>query len=495
MGSCEREVIVIGGGISGLTAAWRLKMAGVDVCVLESTEVVGGAMRTERREGFLLENGPFNVIVRDPAFEHLLDEFGDEVEVIVADRAVGRARYVLHRRRLCKVPTTPIELLRTSLLTLGGKVRLIRGLAVSRRGIGVDASIHDAATRRFGRQVADGLVSAMCVGIFSGDSRELSLRGCFPTVADVDERTRSPLACALSKRLPSKPRKGKRLRRHRRGLVSFREGLGALPGALARRLGSKILTNCAAEAIRMAGRGYEVQCTLHHGEQINVRSRHLVLAVPKVVASALLCPVAPEIDETLKTISATSLVVLNLGFDRSDINHPLDGYGFLVPRTESSCPLLGVLWADSVFPHHAPPDRRLLRVFMGGSSRPDMLSKSDTELVEIALTELSDLLHLSGDPVLIHVCRWPDAVPQYTIGHVRRVAQIRHDLRQRRRLHLIGNYLEGVSINECVRSAAHAAEQIAQDLGATSIRKCIENEQSHSEAAVARLPAASSPGA
>ena len=491
MRSREHDVIVIGGGISGLTAAWRLDRAGVDVCVLEASSVVGGAMRSERREGFLLEKGPFNVIVRGAAFEQLLDELGDELEVVAADRAAGRARYVLHGRRLCKVPSNPGQLLTTPLLTPGGKVRLIRGLIASRRGIGADDSIHEAATRRFGRQVADRLVSAMCVGIFAGDSRQLSLAGCFPNVAEIDTRTRSPLVLALSTRRSTK-RKEKGPRRGR-GLVSFREGLGALPRALAERLGPSVLTNCAAQAIRVVSGGYEVQCTVHDGEPLEVRCRNLVLALPQAAACALLGRVAPEIVKTITAIPASSVAVLNLGFAQSDVGHPLHGYGFLVPHTEPTFPLLGVLWADSVFPHLRPPDRRLLRVFVGGPRRPELLARGDAELVEIVMAALAPLLRLSGDPVLIDVVRWPDALPQYTIGHGQRLARVRQLLGQYPRLELIGNYLEGISISDCVRTATRAAQRITRDLGANERPHGGEATENDHEAAVERLVADSSP--
>lgn len=456
--SAYHDVVVIGAGISGLTAAWQLLKRGVDVCLIEASNEVGGVMRTESRDGFLLEKGPFNVIVREPAFQELLEELRDELIVVEADRSAARARYVLHDDRLRKVPSNPITLASTALLTLGGKARLIRGILYSRTSTDRDGSIDEAASRRFGPEVARRLVSALCVGIFAGESRDLSLGACFPHVAEVDNQTRSLLGFALAQRFRRK-RQGSSPRRWR-GLVSFRQGLGQLPKTLAHQLGKRILLNCQANSIRKDDQQFAIRCS--SATNTTLRTSHIILALPKRVTAALFDHITPQITEDLNAIPTASLVVLNLGFDRAHVGHPLQGYGFLVPTTSSAFPLLGVLWTDSVFPHHAPPDRRLLRVFMGGSRRPDMLNKTDTELVEIAVGALRNHLQLTGDPTLIDVCRWPDAIPQCGPGHVQRVAQIHRELEQHRGLHIIGNYLDGISINDCIGNASRVAEEVTQ---------------------------------
>ena len=490
MTATSRDVIVIGAGISGLTAAWRLKQAGIDVCVLESDNDVGGAMRTERRDGFLLEKGPFNVIVRDEAFERLLKDLGNEIEVIEASRSAARARYVLHDDRLCKVPSNPLDLVTTPLLTLGGKARLLRGLVASRRPRADDDSIDNAARRRFGPQVADRLVSALCVGIFAAESRELSLSACLPSAAEIDTQSRSPLSFMIARRF--RQRRNDKTPRRWRGLVSFREGLGELPKILAAQLSQALCTSCRALSIRKIGRQYEINCSINGGTGPTFRTGQLVLAVPMSATATLLGCLAPEISQHITTIPSSGLVVLNLGFERRHVGHPLDGYGFLVPATSSSFPLLGVLWADSVFKRHAPPNRRLLRVFMGGSRRPDMLTKHDGELVDIACIALRDLLRLTSEPNLIDVCRWPDSIPQYRPAHVQRVAQINQQLQHYPGLHLIGNYLEGISINDCVRTASRAASDIARHIGATKNSHQLAETNDHSAATRQTIAATSS---
>ena len=473
MNTNQREVIVVGGGISGLTTAWHLKRTGVDVCLLEAEPDVGGCIRTQRRGGFLLEKGPFNVIVRDPAFEDLLNDVAGEVEVIGASRA-ARRRYIYHRGRLHTVPTNPVALATKGLLSIGGRCRLLAGLLASSRLRDAGETIEQAAIRRFGRQVSDILVSAAISGILAGDIRKLSLRACFPSVARVDASTRSPIGFGLAAglRLLLGKRKGKRRRRWR-GLGSIDGGRGALTDALGRRLGSDLLSNHRVNGIRRVRGGYEVECGDREGSTRRVCCHQLVIASSISEVGRLLQPLLPRVTPIARAIESASLVVLNLGYRRADIGHPLDGFGFLVPHSETDFPLMGVLWADSIFSHHAPPQHRLIRVFIGGARDPDAVRRSDTDLLEAATSALRDLLQLSAAPVLVDICRHPAAIPQYHAGHCEKIERLRAAVATQPGLHLVGNYLKGVSLNDCIRLAAGVAGEVAaarRDLGTAGAR-------------------------
>ena len=449
------NVIVIGGGISGLTSAWRLRQSGWDVRLLESRSELGGVMRSQRRDGFLLESGPFNVIVRDPAFAHLLEEL-PELEPVQAATGLARARYLLHRGRLWKVPSSPGHWLRSGLLSGPGKCRLFAGLLCSRRGrVRAGETVDQAACRRLGAEAAGRLVSALCRGIFAADSDRLGWPACFPRLAQIDRITSSPLgwmfrALVLPRRGPMRPPSG---------LINFRGGMGALPDALGQRLGTSILTGCQATSISAAGGGYRVVYRDRSGQACSLEARQLLLAVPHTVAASLVGGLDACLAGMLRQITASSLVVINLGFARGAVSHPLAGYGFLVPKGEPFS-LLGVLWASSVFAHHAPPDHCLLRAFMGGLSAGAIMSRPDTELVQMTLDALRPLLGLTADPILTDVCRWPEAIPLYSPGHAERIAALRRALGRVPGLHLAGSYLDGVAVNDCVAGAARTAIQI-----------------------------------
>lgn len=454
------DVVVLGGGISGLTAAWHLHRAGVDVALVESDRQVGGYTRTEQRDGFLLEKGPFNVIVRDPSFEALLEGLGDKVRVVTAGRD-ARVRYIYRRGKLHPVPSNPVALATTPLLSPGGRLRLVSGLLLSARPRHAEETIAQAATRRIGPQAAEHIVSAAISGIFAGDIRKLSLAACFPGVWKVDCAARSLLAHGLT--APLRRRRGGQPthRRRWRGLVSLEGGLGSLTRAIGESLGDRLLTGCRVESLELADGGYDVRCR-REGASVTLHTHRVVCALSARQAAEQLSPLRPQLADLLRSIPSSSLAVLNLAFRRTDVGHSLKGFGFLVPHSEPDFPLMGVLFADSVFPHHAPPDTRLLRVFIGGAHRPSALEASDEELVRTSLDVVRPLLDLRGEPILTDLSRYLHAIPQYHLGHQEKVKLVLDGAAGLPGFHLVGNYLEGVSLNDCVRLATRVATELIQ---------------------------------
>lgn len=451
------DVVVVGGGISGLTAAWHLHQSGVDVRLLEAQDSVGGCMRTESRDGFLLEKGPFNVIVRHPTFEDLLVQFADEIDIVSASKA-ARKRFVYRAGQLLAVPSNPISLLTTGLLSFPARLRLLSGLLCSPRASADEETIEQAAARRFGPQVAERMVSAVIAGIFAGDSSRLSLAACFPGVGRIDSKARSLLGFGLSSALGKKKGPPRRWR----GMVSISGGLGALTEAMGRGMGSRVSTGSRVVGIERDTDGYTVRFRRGDQAESSIRCRRLALASPAGATGRLLEPLLPDAARTLASIESASLVVLNLGFRAADIAHPLQGFGFLVPAIERAFPLMGALFADSIFPHHAPAGHRLLRVFVGGAHNPEAVQRTDDELLTTALDALRGLLGVSGDPVLVDVCRYPSAIPQYHVGHREKISRLRGEVASLPGLFLLGNYLDGVSLNDCVRLGAEVAGQIEE---------------------------------
>jgi len=460
----HRQVVVVGGGISGLVTAWRLKNAGVDVMLLEAQPTVGGCMQSEKRDGFILEKGPFNVLVCDDAFHDLLADCSADVAPVRASDDAG-ARYVLKGGRLLKVPMGLGALLRTPLLSGRAKIRLLRGMILSARAEKDEPTIAEAAQRRLGAEVADTFISSIVAGIFGGDSRRLSLKACFPKAWRFDQQRRSPLAYEIGVlRAKKKQARERPDRQAHKGLISFRGGLQSLADWLADQLGADLIASCRVESITPVADGYTLTCSGNDRPR-DICCRHLVLATPKDVTAGLLRPMEPVASQTLDAIESASLVVLNLGYRREDVGHPMSGYGFLVPAGEREVPVMGVLWADSAFPHHGPDDRRLIRVFMGGARDPQAATRTDEELLGIAAGALNGLLDITGEPVLVDICRWPASIPQYHLGHTQRIERLLEAIRPLGNLHLVGNYLRGVSINDCVREGTHMAEMIISRLG------------------------------
>jgi len=466
----HRPVIVIGAGVSGLAAALRMKRGGLDVLLLESGERVGGCMQTESKDGYLLEQGPFNVIVRDPAFNELIHSMRDRAPMVTPDDP-KQPRYVYRNGRIIEVPSNPIALLTSPILTRSSRLRLIRGMFRSRPGSGADLSIHDAAVRRFGEEAADTLISALVAGIYAGDSAQLSLKSVFPTAFEIDREARSPIMAGMRKMKEAKRRAEETGGPKKpRGLITFEGGLGAFCDAIGDELGDQLRLRTAVDSIERDDNGVYTLCVANeHGESSEITCDELVLATPKVAAGALLARMAPDIASIIDSIEAESLVILNIAFDAKDIERDFRGYGFLVPRNEPEFPLLGTLFASAVFPMMAPEGKRLLRVFFGGSRDRRAIDRSDEELTTIAIDTLRDQLGVTGEPELVNICRYRDAIPQMRIGHSKKVESIARELAGFDGLHLIGNYLTGVAINDCVRTATDAADAIIERRGNTGV--------------------------
>ena len=451
---------MIGGGISGLTAAFHLLKAKMDVTLIESAPAVGGYMQTEHREGFLLEKGPFNVIVRDPAFQELLESLSEYLTVVKADR-IAHKRYLYRHNRIMAVPTNPVSMALTPLLSISGKARTLSGLAFS-RGPSGECTLNDFAGRRLGQEFSDTVFSAIIAGILAGDIDKLSLNACFPTIAACDREMRSPILYGSRKAFSGRKSKNNKPRRRWRGLVSIDKGLGAISDSIAGMLGENLITGCTANAITHNGSTYEISCDIQ-GEKRVFSGNRLLLATPASVTASLLSSLAPVASETLSEIESASLTVINLAYRKSEVAHPLDGFGFLVPRNEPDYALMGILWADSAFPHHAPEGYRLLRVFIGGVRTPDVIERSDDELLKIATDSVRETLGVAGEPFLAEVCPHPQAIPQYHLGHLERIKTVKDAAASLPGLYLAGNYLEGVSVNDCIRLAKKVALEIIEE--------------------------------
>ena len=457
-------VVVIGAGISGLVVAWRLQRAGTRVVLLEASDGVGGAMRSKRLDGCLLEQGPFNVMVRDASFRELLTTLEAESSLTVAKAdAKATKRYLYRRGGIHAVPTNPLGMFTTPLLSKGAVIRALRGLLISARGAAPDCTLEEFATRRFGREVADTMLSAVVSGILAGDISKLSAYDAFPALREFDQHSISPLGRTL-RRMPSILRKGRDPEQKRwKGLVSFGDGLGGLAEVLAQPLGADCRTNTLVQRITTDGRTWRIEFSqgVDSPPAGVIETPQLILATPAKAAADLLEPHAPQAVEELRSLESASLTVLNLIYRRSDVGHPLDGFGFLVPRNEPDYPLMGVLFADSAFPHHAPHDKRVLRAFLGGPRTPDVIELSQEELLRRTLPALRKTLDVCDEPQTVDMCRYPDAIPQYYIGHAQRVQRIQNSVAELNGLTLVGNYLGGVSINDCVKTATAAADELA----------------------------------
>ncbi len=455
MEGTHRDVIVVGAGVSGLTFAQDLHRRGADVLLLDKADRAGGCAQTVHQDGFLFEKGPFNLLVRDPLFEDLLNSLSADLEV-VPPAPTAKVREIVLGGQRRKAPLSLLEAIQTPLLPFTQKIRLLAEPVLGKRPTQNDPTLGDIIRRRFGDALADNVVSAVVAGVYGGDSDQLSARACFPLLWEIDQNSRS-LILGLFKR--GFQAKGKPKRRWK-GMVSFRGGVGSFCDAMASTLGPDLLLGQEVISLSKTKEGYQVDVKDTVGSSRVFTSRYLVLSTGLPATRTLLRPWAPNLAGILDPIQSVSLAVVNLGYGPDAFEKPPEGFGFLVSKPEESVHILGALFASSVFPHHAPEGCHSIRVFVGGVRSPSWPGLPEEELTRRAIAELAGFISIREDPRSVYVSRWPEAVPQMVPGHCERIASLEDALGHYPGLSFVGNYTQGISVNDCVVNARQAAERM-----------------------------------
>ena len=407
-----KRIAIIGGGISGLTAAYRLRARGFSVTLFEAEERPGGKARGERRGGYLLENGPNGWLADRTEVTDLAREVGLESRILRPTDAYQNRFIVLDERGLMPVPASPPALLQTKLLSCRGKLGLFTE-PFSKKAPPEEESIAAFGRRRIGAQATAHLLDAVQTGIYAGDMEQLSMSACFPAVVEM-ERQHGSLFGAL-RAMRKGPKKD-------RALLTFPDGVAELTAALAQKLGGAV--KLGARVVSWRQLGSLLRLTI---EQRGAREEHdtdaLVLTTPGRAQSDLLATHQTALSEEIRAIPYAPLSVVTLGYRRQDIAHPLNGFGFLCPSI-SKKRLLGVLFSSSVFPGRSPDERVVLRCLIGGARDAMHTTRPDDEILLEVRTEVESLLNISAAPEFSSVLRHDEAIPQYHVGHGQRVSEI-----------------------------------------------------------------------
>jgi protoporphyrinogen/coproporphyrinogen III oxidase len=435
------DVLVVGAGISGLTTAFRLARGGLRVAVVEASGRVGGAIQTHTDGPWRFELGPNTVVESHETVGRLIHDAGLDGEKVIAAPSAKR-RYLYKDGRLVPLPGGPGGFLTTPLFPLGTKLRLLKEPWIGRPPEGTEESIAGFVRRRLGQPFLDYAVGPFVSGVYAGDPERLSVRWAVPKIWTLERDHGSLIRGALARRKGPSPGGA---------MISFRDGLEALPRKLAQEIGD-VRTGVTVRRIVRAVGGYRADTSAGP-----IEARRVVLAVPADVAARLLDEVTAGASRLFDQIPYAAVAVLALGWRRADVGHPLAGFGFLAPRKEG-LRSLGCLFPSELFPDRAPEGHIALAAFTGGRTDPEIVSWDEDRIATTLADELRGPLSLQGEPAFRLVRRWPRAIPQYEVGHgrfVERAREIEHALPG---LHLSGNFLGGVSVPNCIQNGTELAE-------------------------------------
>ena len=470
------KVIIIGSGIAGLAAAVHLKAGAkvhskeIDLLLLEKDDRIGGKILTERIGDYLVEGGPDSFLPEKVQALYLARQLGLEPELLPSNDQFkgtfifsGGKLHTLPEGVMLMVPTMFWPMVKTSLISWPGKVRMGLEMFVPKRKSQGDESLASFVTRRLGRECLEKIAEPLVAGIHTSNPDNMSVEATFPRFLDMERKSGSlihGMLDAMKNRPhatltgPAKPRPGAPKMTY---FMSFRKGMQELSEACVAYVGQdKVRLNAGVSSIEPRGKGYAV--VLENGETLE--ADHVMLGTASYVTAEMIRGFAPGPAEQLLKIDWSSAANVSLAFRKEDVRTPLKGFGFLVPKTEGRR-VNAATYSSIKWSHRAPDDRIMLRVFMGGGNREDLVyGRDDSSMLRTVLEELDGIVGLKAEPQFSKIYRWNKAMPKYTVGHMDRMAVLDREMAQHPGLHLIGCSYKGIGIGGCVAESQIAAEKV-----------------------------------
>lgn len=443
---------VLGGGITGLTAAWQLHRAGFPVVVFEAAARAGGVIGAERDQGWLHEGGPNSILEGSVEVTALIEAAGLGARRVYA-AAAAKKRFVVKGGRLVPMPDSPLSFLQTRLFSWRAKLGVLAEPFRRRRNQPTEESVAAFVRRRLGPEFLDYAIDPFVAGVYAGDPRELSLPQAFPKLHALERDYGSLLRGAIKRRNPGAAPRGR--------ILTFPNGLEELPAALAASLAESVRLQSPVRELVRTEAGWRVGWE-RDGVRADQDFAAVISALPPDALAGL--PIrgveAASGLGVLRDIVQPPVVSVFTGFRREDVAHPLDGFGFLVPRVENRR-ILGCLFSSTLFSGRAPAGHVALTTFVGGTRLPELALMDNSSLLEIVLPELHELLGIRGRPVFTHLRRWSRAIPQYNLGYQRFKDACAAAESSAPGLFIGGNVRDGISLSACVESGRRLAAAVS----------------------------------
>ncbi len=463
-----KTVAIVGGGITGLAAAYHLEeqaKAGdlpLACRLIERQSQFGGKILTERIDGFIIEGGPDSFISMKPWGIELCQRLG------LADHLTGtnpdqKQIYLLRKGRLVELPEGVMALMptrlwpfvRSPLISPLGKLRMGLDLFIPPKTDKQDESLASFVQRRLGREALERLAEPLLAGIYAGDPRQMSLASTFPQFREIEQNYGSLTRGMLARRRAMPPASSRYTM-----FMTLKEGMGELVETLTKRLDpSTRMAGSGVTGIQPRSMTYEL--LLADGQRLEADA--VILATPAFVTADLLKQLNSSLADRLRRIPYVSTATVSLAYKRSGFSHPLNGFGFVVPRSEQRT-ILACTWTSTKFPHRAASDHVLVRCFVGGAGREELALHEESTLVKMVCEDLKAIMGVSTEPALAKVYRWEKANPQYNVGHLEQVAEIEKMTAQHPGLFITGAAYRGVGVADCIHQGIQTAEKVLTHL-------------------------------
>ncbi|WP_042455170.1 protoporphyrinogen oxidase [Neobacillus dielmonensis] len=463
MAEQKQKVVIIGGGISGLTAAYYLQKSisadrlPIEVQLIEASHRLGGKMQTVNRDGFIIERGPDSFLARKTSIIKLAKEVGMEDKLVPNSTGksfvlVNEELYPIPGGAMMGIPTEIGPFITTGLISIPGKLRAAADLILPRSESGKDQSLGGFFRRRLGDELVDNLIEPLLSGIYAGDIDQLSLQSTFPQFYEVEQKYRS-LIMGMKKSAPPKPKVIKENKTG--GFLTFKTGLQSFAEAIEVKLAHQsILKGHRVEKISRVNRQYEIY--LNNGEVLAADS--IIAATPHKVTQAMFSDYS--FFDPFKSVPSTSVATVALAFPEKAIKKDIDGTGFVVSR-HNDYSITACTWTHKKWIHSAPKGKVLLRCYVGKAGDETIVDLSDDQIVKIVLDDLKKTMDITMNPDFFIVSRWKNAMPQYTVGHKQRLAKILEQMKKELPgVYLAGSSYGGVGVPDCINQGEAAVKQV-----------------------------------
>lgn len=445
------KILVVGAGISGLATAYWLEKEGFDVTVLEAGATPGGAMQTEKHDGFLVDFGPNSGLETTPLISQIAEEIGIKNRMVYANESADK-RYILKNNELLPLPTAPFDFIKTKLFSTKAKLRVMKEPFIGKSGEGYYQSIADFVRHRLGKEFLDYVIDPFVSGVFAGNPEKLSVNSAFPKLYRLEE-VYGGIFKGVIKGARERKRRQEQSKQQAK-MFSFMDGMQTFPEAIASKL-KDVRYNTEVSKIIKDKIGYKLQ--LKNGQELN--SEFVLTTIPAYILSRLMVDIDITLSNHLDEVYYPPVMVLYLGFNKSQIKRPLDGFGYLIPSKEKK-KYLGTIWSSTIFPNRAEQENASFTIFIGGAREPEIFDLEEDKLIYQVIKEFKEIMNVEGDPVFVKTKMWDKAIPQYNIGYIEHENFFEQFELKNPGFFISGNFRGGISVGDCVKNSELVFEKI-----------------------------------
>ncbi len=475
-----KKVVIVGGGITGLSAAYEIKKRikeenlSIDLLLIEKEKKLGGVFLTEKVDGFLIEGGPDSFEMFKPAPFELAQELGIEDRVISANEEMHRT-FIFSKGKLQEIPRGLLglapdkisSLMFCPLLSLRGKIRAALELIIPPlKQQGTEISLGEFYKRRFGEEIYEVVAEPLFGSIYACIPETISIKTCWPRGLELEKKYGSLLRGMLVRRREArKASKGRPKEEKKKASIfrTFKGGMSELTNTLVERIGKEtFLTEKEVSKIIFSPGEKRFFLFLESGEKIPADAC-IVATAPSYITSKLLSQIDVGVSDMLLRIPFASSVTVSLGFKKDGFEHPLNGFGLVVARTENKR-VKAVTWSSTKFAERAPEGYVLIRCFLGNAQEETIVYESDEAILNAVREDLREIMGVTVEPMIYRIYRWRNSMVQYTLGHGERIAFIEERIKQYPGLYLAGNAYRGLGVGDCINDGKRAAQKILEYL-------------------------------